>query len=70
MAQKSETKSYAELSSELDDVIAKLQDPDVAVGDATNYYEQAMMLIRQLEKHLDQAENHIKKINAKFAKDA
>lgn len=62
--------SYAELSRQLDEVIAKLQDPEVAVDDATRYYEQAMKLIKQLEKHLARAENRVQTISAKFVKDA
>lgn len=62
--------SYAELSEQLDEVIVKLQAPEVAVDDATRYYEQAMKIIKQLEKHLAQAANRVQTISAKFAKDA
>jgi len=58
--------SYAELNRQLDEIVAKLQDPEVAVDDATRYYEQALEFIRQLERHLDKAENRILEIKTKL----
>jgi len=65
MAKKSDDKAtYQGLSQQLDDVMLKLQDPNVAIDDATRYYEQAMQLIAQLEEHLERAENHVREIRA------
>jgi exodeoxyribonuclease VII small subunit len=55
--------TYLELNQQLDAVMAKLQDPEVAIDDATHYYEQAVLLIAQLEKHLETAENRVRKMS-------
>jgi exodeoxyribonuclease VII small subunit len=58
--------SYQVLRAELDTVIARLQDPAGDVDDAVALYEQAMQLTRKLEKHLEAAENRIKKVQVDF----
>jgi exodeoxyribonuclease VII small subunit len=55
-------KDYQALSIELDEVLAKLQQPGVRVDDAVKLYEQGLELIELLEKHLQQAENKIEKL--------
>ena len=55
-------KDYQALSLELDEVLAKMQQPDVRVDEAVTLYEQGLKLIEELEKHLHQAENKIKKL--------
>lgn len=55
---------YQTLSRQLDEVMAKLQEPDVGVDEAVALYEQALQLIRQLEHYLQTAENKIKQIKA------
>ena len=52
-------KDYQALSLELDEVLAKLQHPEVRVDDAVVLYEQGLKLIEALEKHLAEAENKI-----------
>jgi len=54
---------YQGLSSELDAVLAALQQPDVAVDEAVKLYEQGMKLVTQLEKHVSQAENKLEKLH-------
>ena len=56
------TKDYQELSLELDEVLAKLQQPDVQVDAAVKLYEQGLQLIEQLEKQLATAENKIEQL--------
>jgi exodeoxyribonuclease VII small subunit len=56
------TEDYQELSLELDEVLAKLQQPNVQVDDAVKLYEQGLALIEQLEKQLATAENTIEKL--------
>jgi exodeoxyribonuclease VII small subunit len=56
------TKDYQELNLELDEVLAKLQQPNVQVDDAVKLYEQGLALIEQLEKQLATAENTIEKL--------
>jgi exodeoxyribonuclease VII small subunit len=45
-------KDYQALSLELDEVLAKLQQPDVRVDEAVKLYDQGLSLIEQLEKQL------------------
>ncbi len=61
--------SYQALSQQLEEVLGKLQDPDVPIDDATRYYEQAMRLFQQLEAHLEQAENQVREIKARFSEE-
>jgi exodeoxyribonuclease VII small subunit len=55
-------KDYQELSLELDEVLAKLQQPNVRVDEAVKLYDQGLKLIAQLEHNLEQAENNIEKL--------
>ncbi|HSX43861.1 MAG TPA: exodeoxyribonuclease VII small subunit [Candidatus Saccharimonadales bacterium] len=58
--------NYQSLKVELDKVLAKLQDGDLLVDEATKIYEKGMLLIQELEKHLKTAENKVTKIKADF----
>lgn len=53
---------YTTLSTELDTILAKLQDPAIDVEEAVDLYERGMKLIVRLEKHLAQAENKLTRI--------
>ena len=53
---------YGELHTELGEVLARLQQPDVRVDEAVQLYEAGLKLVGQLEAHLQSAENTIKKI--------
>lgn len=53
-------KDYQALSLELDEILAKLQQPDVRVDKAVVLYEQGLVVIAQLERHLNEAENKIR----------
>jgi exodeoxyribonuclease VII small subunit len=53
---------YQQLSLELDEVLAKLQQPDIQVDEAVRLYEQGLQLVSQLETHLQQAENKIEQL--------
>jgi exodeoxyribonuclease VII small subunit len=55
---------YQHLSVELDNVLAKLQAPDIQVDQAVSLYEQGMKLVAALEAHISQAENKLKKLKA------
>lgn len=57
---------YHDLSQELDGLMAKLQDPEVGIDEAVKVFEQALKLIQKLEDHLENAENHILELKAKF----
>lgn len=58
---------YQTLNRQLDEVLAKLQAPDVQVDEAVQLYEAGLKLIAELEKHLKQAENKIEKLKLKAA---
>lgn len=60
------TLTYQELSRQLDDIMAKLQDPDVDIDEAVQLVELAFEVIRQQENHLNKAETHILELKAKF----
>jgi exodeoxyribonuclease VII small subunit len=55
-------KTYQDLSSELDDVLNRLQASDIQVDDAVKLYDQGLKLVAELETHLVQAENKLKKL--------
>jgi exodeoxyribonuclease VII small subunit len=55
-------KDYQTLSIKLDEVLAKLQQPDVRVDEAVTLYDEGLKLIDELEKHLGEAENKIEKL--------
>lgn len=54
--------SYQALSNQLDEVVAKLQDPEVNIDDAVKYYETALGLIEKLEAYLEAAENRVREL--------
>jgi exodeoxyribonuclease VII small subunit len=66
MPKKVTKQSYQKLSQQLDEEISKLKDPNVSIDDATQHYERAMELNALLEGYLDDAENNIRYIKAKF----
>lgn len=55
-------KDYQVLSIELDEVLAKLQQPNIQIDEAVKLYEKGLQLIEQLEKHLQLAENTIERL--------
>jgi exodeoxyribonuclease VII small subunit len=58
------SKTYAQLSAELADLIAWFESDQVDLDSAIAKYDKAVKLIEQMEKHLSLAENKIKKISA------
>jgi len=59
-----EAKSYQQLRSDLDDIVAQLQSGEADVDEAAKLYEQGMKLVKELEKYLKQTEVKIEKIKA------
>lgn len=53
---------YQTLSLKLDEVLAALQAPGIAVDEAVTLYEDGLQLIKKLEAHLEQAENTIQRL--------
>lgn len=64
---KHQTPTYQELSEQLDELLAKLQQPDCDVDEAAGLYEAALKTISAMEKHLETAQNKVAKIKADFA---
>jgi exodeoxyribonuclease VII small subunit len=56
--------SYRELSTQLDETLSRLQEPELDIDEAAKVYEKGLKLVAQLEKHLQQAENKIQAIRA------
>jgi exodeoxyribonuclease VII small subunit len=63
---KNDKPSYQKLASELDDILLELQQSDLDVDEAVKKYERGLMLIKELEKYLDEAENKVSQLKAKF----
>jgi exodeoxyribonuclease VII small subunit len=63
---KPQTKSYQQLSEELNKLIEWFESESVNLDEAVDKYEQAMVLLKQMEEHLKNAENKVKKIAVKF----
>jgi exodeoxyribonuclease VII small subunit len=62
-------KDYQSLNLELDEILAKLQQPDIRVDEAVTLYEQGLACIQQLEKHLGEAENKIERLKLAATKE-
>ena len=56
-------KNYQQLSDELDEVLARLQDPAVSIDDSMELYQTGQKLIKQLEDYLAEAKNKVTKLN-------
>jgi exodeoxyribonuclease VII small subunit len=54
--------TYQQTSQALDELLAKLQQPDIHVDEAAQLYEAGLQLIQQLEVQLQQAENTIQRL--------
>lgn len=63
---KANAENYQELSRQLDEVMAQLQDSDTGLDDAVQYYETALKLIAKMEAHLAKAENRVHELKTQF----
>ncbi|HKU18250.1 MAG TPA: exodeoxyribonuclease VII small subunit [Candidatus Saccharimonadales bacterium] len=59
---KKQSVDYQTLSQQLNDVLAKLQAPNVRVDEAVTLYGQGLKLIAQMESVLSSAENTIHRL--------
>ena len=66
---KSQTKTYQQLSDELNRLIDWFESDAVNLDEAVDKYERAMELLRLMENHLKLAENKVKKISVRFDAD-
>ncbi|HKR82125.1 MAG TPA: exodeoxyribonuclease VII small subunit [Candidatus Saccharimonadales bacterium] len=51
--------SYQALSTELDEVLLALQNPDVQVDEAVRLYERGLKLVNELQIRITETENKI-----------
>ena len=58
--------SYQSLKAELDSILAELQDENIDVDQTVQKYKRGLELIKQLETQLQDAENTITQLQAKF----
>ncbi len=58
--------SYQSRSAQLDEILDKLQNGNLDIDQATEAYEQGMILVQELERHLKLVENKVKKIKNNF----
>ncbi len=56
------TKTYADLRTELDELLMWFEGEDIDVDEAIAKYEHAIKLTKQLETYLKQAENKVLKL--------
>jgi exodeoxyribonuclease VII small subunit len=57
---------YQKLSSELQDILNRLDTNDLDVDAAIKQYERGMEIVGQLEDYLKTAENKVKKVKAQW----
>lgn len=62
MPSKQHISDYRTLSTELETVLRKLEGDDLSIDEAIKAYEEGVALVKQIETHLAQAENHISKL--------
>lgn len=67
MAKAKQEVNYQGLKSELDSIMLSLQQEDLDVDEALQYYQRGLELVQKLESYLKQAENEIVEIKAKFS---
>jgi exodeoxyribonuclease VII small subunit len=54
--------SYKALQERLDQAVSLLEGGDIGVDVAVSAYEDALKIIKQLEAHLQSAENHVQEL--------
>lgn len=57
---------YQILNNELETILESLQRPDVQVDEAIKLYEQGLILIKQLEDRVKNAENRLITLKAEY----
>lgn len=57
-------KSYKELSEELDRVMTDLEGGELDIDEAVICYERGLAIVKELETHLEDAENKVVKLKA------
>ncbi len=60
----SQKTDYKTLSSELDEILGKLQSAELNVDEAVDLYERGMKIAKELEAYLQEAENKVARVKA------
>lgn len=60
----SQKTDYKTLSSELDEILGKLQSAELNVDEAVDLYERGMKIAKELEVYLQEAENKVARVKA------
>jgi exodeoxyribonuclease VII small subunit len=63
---KAKPADYQALQAELDAIMLALQQEDLDVDQAVQYYERGLKLVGQLQAYLKTAENKVTELKAKF----
>jgi exodeoxyribonuclease VII small subunit len=58
-------RNYQVINSELEDVLSRLQDPELLIDEAIILYDRGQKLVSELEKYLKSASNSITKLPKK-----
>lgn len=58
---------YKQLRTELDEILAQLNDDTLDVDEVTKLYERGTEIITELQGYLKTAENKVKKVTSKSA---
>lgn len=61
--------TYKELSEELDRVMADLERGDLDIDEAVKCYERGLAIVKELEAHLQDAENKVTQLKASAVDD-
>jgi len=61
MAKKTDGFDYHAKAEELEQIVAKLQNPDIEIDEATKLHDTGIKLVGELEAYLDQAEIAVQK---------
>jgi exodeoxyribonuclease VII small subunit len=59
--------NYKILSTELDEVLAKLQNPATTLDEAVDLYKQGQAIVKELEAYLSRTENVIRILSSETA---
>ena len=60
------TVDYKSLQAELETILDTLQRDDTGVDEAMKYYQRGLEIVAQLQKYLQDTENSVKELQAKF----
>lgn len=64
---KTKQANYQEMSAELDEILAALQNPAVHIDEAVALYERGLQLVARLEARIKETENKITALKVQVA---